>query len=116
MSVTKYNPSTLKCHFHLNAQWELTYDSPKQPGKKKTKKRTTKAGAIQSISHTSRGSVDGKVGHVLLFISTARQTEGDLPLGFQCELIVMDRCPSDLRVELLKGRTAATHLQIAREF
>ena len=117
MSANKFNPATINSRIHVNGQWELIYESAKQASKgKKPKKRTTKAGAIQSISHTSKGVVDGASGHVLIFITTARQRDEDLPLGFQCTLMDMDRCPSDLRQTLLKGRTAATHTQIAREF
>ena len=115
-SNNKSNPATLKCAFHVNAQWELTYETKQvSKGKGKPKTRRTKAGAVQSITHTSKGVVDGSPGQVVVFIATSRQAADDLPLAFQVTLLDMERLPSDLRTELMKGKQPPTNATIARE-
>ncbi len=62
MSTAKMNPATLNCSFSVTADWVLTYVDTKQQSKKGKvgqRRKSHRAGNVQSLSYTSKGVVDG---------------------------------------------------------
>lgn len=119
MSNNKMNPSTLACSFWVSAEWQLTYVDPNPPKKGKSgrvRNPTRRAGNIQTLSYTSKGVVDNQPGQALVLVSTDRQQEGSLPLGFQAKLLDLTKIPTDVRTRLARGKPNPSPIDIARKF